>query len=475
MASSSSTNKRFCEDFNYGDIKRLRYAKGTQYQTANVKNLFDQYCQGKNAKVDNNSPNFKEALNSLIASFLLSIRKLTGELYSTSTFNGMYFSLARSLMDEYSVDVIQDPAFVGARNARKAMKGVIKKSGLGYVKHTDTILENDLQKIAIMDISTPVSLQLKSWFLIQFHFALRGCENSHEMTIDDILIKSSDGVEYIEIKDKITKNHRGESTEKSNEARMMATSNADCPVSIVKQYLEKLHPENPFLWQRPKKKFNPSSIVWYDNQRVGLNKVATFMKCLSKLVTLSKVYTNHCPRATAITILGSKFPDSDVASHSGHKSMSAMKIYKRTNDNTKTNMSNELSLSLTSYQQPSVNEQECSTSNPVIDTLPYQVDLDETANSHNACCISFGAGNFDNENFEFFFENEISKFENAANMDNFDEKILATTNKVDFEKNGNPTADVITTEKNEQAKASPQLAGFNNCKCYFSGCTFNIK
>ena len=42
--------------------------------------------------------------------------------------------------------------------------------------------------------------------------------------------------------------------------------------------------------------------VWYANKPLGVNKLGGMMEGLSNLASLSKIYTNHSVRATAITL-----------------------------------------------------------------------------------------------------------------------------------------------------------------------------
>ena len=54
------------------------------------------------------------------------------------------------------------------------------------------------------------------------------------------------------------------------------------------------------------------------------------MRDISRLMNLSRPYTNHCLRATSLTVLGDKFEDTDVCTVSSHKSVSNLAIFKRT-------------------------------------------------------------------------------------------------------------------------------------------------
>jgi hypothetical protein len=94
------------------------------------------------------------------------------------------------------------------------------------------------------------------------------------------------------------------------------------------------------------------------------------MTRLSSYLSLSLNYTNHSVRATAITILGNSFQDTDVASFSGHRSLNALGIYKRVSNNTKKQMSDVLS-SAVSIKRTST-------------------DLSDNNIGHKECCISYG-------------------------------------------------------------------------------------
>lgn len=144
----------------------------------------------------------------------------------------------------------------------------------------------------------------------------------------------------------MTKNHRADTTP-STEAIIFGRDGEDCPIKLLRDYLSKMNQGLDSLWQKPNlcgyKKENGS---WYSCQNVGINSVNGFMKKLSSYCGLSQDYTNHSVRSTAITILGTQFADTDVACFSGHRSLSALGIYKQVSASTKENMSNLISSQL---------------------------------------------------------------------------------------------------------------------------------
>jgi len=42
--------------------------------------------------------------------------------------------------------------------------------------------------------------------------------------------------------------------------------------------------------------------LWYEAPPLGINNLAKMIKNISEEARLSKIYTNHCVRATAITL-----------------------------------------------------------------------------------------------------------------------------------------------------------------------------
>ena len=74
--------------------------------------------------------------------------------------------------------------------------------------------------------------------------------------------------------------------------------NSMCPVKSFEKYLSKLHPCIDVLWQRPILLPHETTQVWYGTAPIGKNTLAQWMAKISREAGLSKVYTNHCLRAT---------------------------------------------------------------------------------------------------------------------------------------------------------------------------------
>ena len=102
----------------------------------------------------------------------------------------------------------------------------------------------------------------------------------------------------------LTKNRR-ENYDGLDGGIMLENSGTHCSVTSFELYIKHLNPLNEYLFQRPKTKgiFDYSQDVWCDNMVVGERSLGEKMKKISKDANLSKTYTNHSIRATAVTIL----------------------------------------------------------------------------------------------------------------------------------------------------------------------------
>ena len=110
----------------------------------------------------------------------------------------------------------------------------------------------------------------------------------------------------------------------------------NCPVVSFELYLSHLHQLNEFLFQRPKRNASTSEDVWYDNMVVGERTLGEKLKNISREAQLSKCYTNHSIRATAVTILDkSGFEARHIMAVSGHKNEASIRGYSKTDICTK--------------------------------------------------------------------------------------------------------------------------------------------
>lgn len=132
--------------------------------------------------------------------------------------------------------------------------------------------------------------------------------------------------------DESSKNHPGgigdtESFEK--EGRMYkASDDPSDGFNALQLYISKLNPMCTAFYQFPKRKWSPDDSIWYKNRPLGVNKLAVMMKEISEEAQLSMKYTNHCVRATAITLWSNAgLENRHIMAISGHRNEQSLKSY----------------------------------------------------------------------------------------------------------------------------------------------------
>ncbi|XP_031566888.1 uncharacterized protein LOC116301864 [Actinia tenebrosa] len=164
---------------------------------------------------------------------------------------------------------------------------------------------------------------------VERHFAVNG--KAMKLTNNPAFYSSN---KILESKLKVNKREQ-----KQNTKHKPVIEPAD--VSKVKKNPFLSH-ENPYgllrrVWfivtlycQRPVPIFTPEDPVWYENKPLGVNKLGDMMKSISIGAGLSKVYTNHSVRATAITMWSNAgIPTRHIMSISGHTNEQSILSYNR--------------------------------------------------------------------------------------------------------------------------------------------------
>ena len=128
-----------------------------------------------------------------------------------------------------------------------------------------------------------------------------------------------------------SKNHTGGrpvSESLQHLAHMYKTKEESDAYTALKLYLGKLHRSCEALFQTPKRNWKPTDSIWYENRPLRVNKLADMMKSISSAAGLSKIYTNHCVRATSITLWSNAgLTNRHIMSISGHRNEQSLKHY----------------------------------------------------------------------------------------------------------------------------------------------------
>jgi len=269
-------------------------------------------------------------LNVILKKFWPSLRQKMGLELKAGSLQTIKYSLARILKSHLgeAFSMTSDPQLCESNSVFEAYLKSLKEKGFGAIKHHRKIEDEDFKKILPnLSENNPVELQLKVWFLIQIYFCRRGLENSYKLKKSNFIFENIQGKDVLRMRDEFDKNHSAKDREEFG-GRIYETGEEDSHFKTIKLYLERLNPKNDFIWQKPAINFIGKS-SWYENKNIGENTISKFMKKISSHCNLSIQYTNHCVRVTSVSTLCKIHSENEVKNISGHKSLSALGIYKR--------------------------------------------------------------------------------------------------------------------------------------------------
>ena len=317
-------------------------AKSTKRAKKSALKVFHQYLKEKKA----DEPQTKDTLANVLKMFYAEARKADGTSYSKSTLSSLRFGLNRHFKATRGFDIINDSEFTDANKVFGVKCVDLKRQGLAKVEQKPPICK-DLKKLyesTAFSLNDPEKLQNKVFLEVMLYFCRRGRQNLRQLKKTDFSFSTdSTGARYVcKSTDELTKNRR-EDDEGFDGGLMYEKLGPNCPVVSFKLYLSHLNPLNDFLFQRPKRNASISEDVWYDNMVVGERTLGEKMKSILREAKLSKCYTNHSIRATAVTILDkSGFEARHIMAVSGHKNESSIRSYSKTDICTKKKMSETL-------------------------------------------------------------------------------------------------------------------------------------
>ena len=90
-------------------------------------------------------------------------------------------------------------------------------------------------------------------------------------------------------------------------------------IGLLKLYISKLHPDCIWLFQQCRSRATEEG-PWYKNEPLGVNSLGNMMRTIGEVAGLSQRYTNHCVRATTITVLFNAGVEvQNIQSRTGHE------------------------------------------------------------------------------------------------------------------------------------------------------------
>ena len=339
----------------------------------------------------------KEELNECLKCFYTSARKKDGTKYKNTSMKSIRAAIDRFLRSpphNKPFSIISDAVFTGANKVLDAfVKDLRRKGKVAGIVHKKAVSKDQIQRLfesgelGPADSQNPAQLQRTAWFYLTLFSGRRGRENQRQLTPGMLsLRKTPQGVEYFELNRRqagslpSTKNHQGGlgDSEDESDAKIFAVAGSQrCPVKTIKNYLDHLNPMSEALFQKPRddqsQKFRPEDDkVWYCNSPVGLSTLDNMLKKMSSRAGIEPHLTNHCLRATAVTVLSDHNCETrHIKSVTGHRSDQAVESY---NDRPSIEQQKKMSHVLSDFVSSGATEASPSTSVSVEDEKENECD-----------------------------------------------------------------------------------------------------
>lgn len=281
-----------------------------------------------------------DELDEKLKLFYAEVRNKNGDEYSKNTLLGLRSGIERYLnMPPHNkgIQISSNPLFKKSNMMLNAKLKSLKQQGKLSVQHKPAIEIEDLKKLKAspaISPSSPSGLLMNVWFHITLYWCRRGREGQRNLTKSSFRFSTDENNKAFATMshDEASKNHPGgfndvESYEKC--ARMYQTDDPNDGYDALCLYLSKLNPKCQAFFQFPKRNWSgPSDEVWFENRCLGVNKLGNMMKELSLSAKLSKTYTNHCVRATAITLWSDAgLSNRHIMAISGHRNEQSLQSY----------------------------------------------------------------------------------------------------------------------------------------------------
>lgn len=316
-------------------------AKSSQKQMESAVKRFREFLNAKQLSTDfSRIP--ESILNTYLRYFYSELRTQKGEYFSPSSLICIRAGLHRYFcLNRPSVNIIGSETYKQANRMLKTMVVQFKKSGQEKRNFFPAIEKSDMIRIRqSFDRRTPETLQREIQFNLMWYFGLRGRETLPQLNRNSFKIEvSSTGKRYVAFNQELlSKNSKGSLKQSEYEdvksARMYANDDnpSECPVVAWELYMTKLPTGYDRLFPKPIKTQNwtPDKNWYCQNYPLGKHSIDNLMACLSKLLNLSKRYTNHSIRVTHVTVLKEHgFTNAEIAASTGHKNPLSVERYNR--------------------------------------------------------------------------------------------------------------------------------------------------
>ena len=286
----------------------------------------------------------KPQLARLLSQFFCEIRTKSGENYRSDSMNTFYASMNRSLQEmDPTIDLYDNPEF---HALKEIVNGKIKQ--LRRKEHAPPTqasaitseMEGKLFELGKLGKAGPDQLMNTCMHKLAKYFGLRGGSEIRDVRYSNLIFTRlpGDEVKIVFCENQSKTNPRGLQGASHSPYRGPHIESCNYEFSLfqlINLYLNKL-PEgadlNKSLWFTPLKRYEPDG-VWFKSTPLGINRCSTFVKRIMNGTGIPGIFSNHSLRTTTVNQLqDAGFPDSDVMARTGHRSVSSVAKYRRTND-----------------------------------------------------------------------------------------------------------------------------------------------
>ena len=283
-----------------------------------------------------------------VKTFYAEVRNKKKEKYNHNTMKSLRAGINRHIQSppfNRSIDIVKDKEF---KSANQVLEGYIKASkqdGKDTTKHKEAMSDSDwkkLQNSPSLSTTNPTTLQNKVIIDLLVHFGRRGREGMRQLKTDSYEeLKDDDGRSYIvKTFNEVSKTNQTSGKEDDinydNAIMYEQKGHPRCPVASYRKYIRHLDPSCDSLLPYALDHINyvqkghvwQGKDIWYTTDPIGENPLGKLVKKISIKEKLSKVYTNHCIRASVITRLSRKgVEDRAIANLTNHRNLNSLKHY----------------------------------------------------------------------------------------------------------------------------------------------------
>lgn len=336
-----------CSRFRDENIESTRLlnnlsCRNTEKNTKSTMKIFCDYLEHKNLNIDKIVED-NALFDQTLSNFFSSVLKENGDDYKKNSFVSLKNGIRRYFTEKYDIDISNKSIFKLGWDMYRAKLKDIRQKGLGNTVHKPKIQSEDLVKCyESLDLTKAKGLQRKIFIDIIVYFGVRGREELRQMTFNSFKEESNAvGERWFRVIPTFDKNHREEVDQSDFDGGVipLISNSSMCPFTSLKKYISKRNRRIEAFWQRPKENVNDEMPIWYDGAPLGKCTLENMMKDISKELNLSKVYTNHCGRATTVcTLKENGFSDREVMSVTKHKSSQSLIAYDNVENKKKVEM-----------------------------------------------------------------------------------------------------------------------------------------